>query len=652
MKKTFHSAMLLLLLSSFNSATADSQDYDTDLSEEELEIKRDVFTKSLANKFGSSCPTGATGATGAQGKQGPRGATGVCNCTGSTGGRAACTKGGGCPTGMTCIGGQCFPLSLKGATGATGATGPTNPASVTSSKAGTCPNQLAKFNGTSKTNIINTPIVANNNLSTFNSQSTASLLADDCATTNINFAIVPKGNGAVVASIPDGTVLGGNIRGTNAVDLQTFRENSTQVASGNNSVISGGVAHTASAPNAVVAGGFRNASTGPYNSTISGGANNQCSGGDSTIGGGENNIVTVNNSTIGGGVNNSINAGTDGSSTIGGGVNNHITQNYSTISGGLSNTASGVFSVIGGGLNNAVSNNFATVLGGQDNAASGDHSTNSGGQNNTSSGDHSTISGGDTNSASGINSTIAGGSINLASGDFSTLGGGGGNTASGNFSTIPGGSANLASGTSSTVAGGSQNTASGQQAIVAGGTQNTASGDFSFAAGRRATAGFTGSFVWADSINTPFADTAINQFNIRATGGTNIYSNAALSAGVTLAPGASAWVAVCDQNKKENFVDVDQIEVLNKLVSIPLKSWNYKAQDASIRHIGPMAQDFNPTFGFNETPLGISTLDFDGVALASIQGLYKLYEQSKVEINELKNEVNELKQIIQKITNP
>ncbi|MDR3646015.1 MAG: hypothetical protein P4L22_00555 [Candidatus Babeliales bacterium] len=68
---------------------------------------------------------GPRGTTGATGPRGPRGATGVCNCTGSTGGRAACTVGGGCPTGMTCIGGQCFPIALLGATGKTGATGHT-----------------------------------------------------------------------------------------------------------------------------------------------------------------------------------------------------------------------------------------------------------------------------------------------------------------------------------------------------------------------------------------------------------------------------------------------------------------------------------------------------------------------------------------------
>jgi hypothetical protein len=52
------------------------------------------------------------------------------------------------------------------------------------------------------------------------------------ATTNADFAIKPKGNGAILAAIPDNTTAGGNKRGANAVDLQTDRSNANQVASG------------------------------------------------------------------------------------------------------------------------------------------------------------------------------------------------------------------------------------------------------------------------------------------------------------------------------------------------------------------------------------------------------------------------------------
>ena len=47
-------------------------------------------------------------------------------------------------------------------------------------------------------------------------------------------------------------------------------------------------------------------------------------------------------------------------------------------------------------------------------------------------------------------------------------------------------------------------------------------------------------------------------------------------------------------------------------------------QDDSIRHLGPVAQDFYAAFGLGESELAINMQDADGVAFASIQGLYEL----------------------------
>lgn len=75
-----------------------------------------------------------------------------------------------------------------------------------------------------------------------------------------------------------------------------------------------------------------------------------------------------------------------------------------------------------------------------------------------------------------------------------------------------------------------------------------------------------------------------------------------------------------------------------RLADIPIAIWNYKAQDPSIRHIGPMAQDFNTLVdglgGEGETY--INSLDADGVALAAIQGLYQLSQDQAARIEELK----------------
>ena len=65
-------------------------------------------------------------------------------------------------------------------------------------------------------------------------------------TTNANLVIAPNGTGALIADIPDGTATGGNARGTNSVDFQSSRTDSSQVASGVRSVVLGGVKNQAS----------------------------------------------------------------------------------------------------------------------------------------------------------------------------------------------------------------------------------------------------------------------------------------------------------------------------------------------------------------------------------------------------------------------
>ena len=57
---------------------------------------------------------------------------------------------------------------------------------------------------------------------------------------DINFALKPKGTGAIIAGCPDATAIGGNARGQYAVDLQIIRATATQVASGDYSAILGG----------------------------------------------------------------------------------------------------------------------------------------------------------------------------------------------------------------------------------------------------------------------------------------------------------------------------------------------------------------------------------------------------------------------------
>ncbi len=104
-------------------------------------------------------------------------------------------------------------------------------------------------------------------------------------TTNVGIALVPKGTGSVSLAVPDNTSTGGNARGANAVDLQTSRTASTQVASGSFASISGGNANSATGTYAVVSGGANNTASGGNSATVTGGNGNTASASYSRAGG-------------------------------------------------------------------------------------------------------------------------------------------------------------------------------------------------------------------------------------------------------------------------------------------------------------------------------------------------------------------------------
>jgi len=62
-----------------------------------------------------------------------------------------------------------------------------------------------------------------------------------------------------------------------------------------------------------------------------------------------------------------------------------------------------------------------------------------------------------------------------------------------------------------------------------------------------------------------------------------------------------------------------------------------------------MAQDFHTAFSVGEDDKHIATVDADGVALAAIQGLYKLLQQKDAEIQELRSRVNGLQSIADRV---
>lgn len=242
-----------------------------------------------------------------------------------------------------------------------------------------------------------------------------------------------------------------------------------------------------------------------------------------------------------------------------------------------------------------------------------------------------------------------GGEYNSAEEQAATAGGGQDNHVTALRATVGGGAGNTASGILATVGGGAGNTASGLVATIPGGNLNSAQGDYSFAAGRRTQANGDGSFVWGDSTDADITADGADVFLARANGGfwfgavtanTTVSRTADLvDAGVFISTttgaqltAGGAWTNASDRNLKENFAPLDGEEVLAGLTSVPIYTWNYKAEDASVRHLGPTAQDFYAAFGLGADDKHISTVDTDGVALAAIQGLYRVVREKDARI--------------------
>jgi hypothetical protein len=95
-----------------------------------------------------------------------------------------------------------------------------------------------------------------------------------------------------------------------------------------------------------------------------------------------------------------------------------------------------------------------------------------------------------------------------------------------------------------------------------------------------------------------------------------------------------AYNMISDKNRKTGIEAVDTGSVLDRLAAMPVHSWSYKHED-TVRHMGPMAQDFWGAFGLGHGDTTLSPADTAGVALASAQELHKRLEAKEDRIADL-----------------
>ncbi|MBE0535995.1 MAG: hypothetical protein IH624_10030 [Phycisphaerae bacterium] len=114
------------------------------------------------------------------------------------------------------------------------------------------------------------------------------------------------------------------------------------------------------------------------------------------------------------------------------------------------------------------------------------------------------------------------------------------------------------------------------------------------------------------------------------------------STGAYLSTGG-VWTNSSSRDWKENFEAVDGREVLERLVRVPVSTWNYKTEDVSVRHMGPVSQDLYAAFRLSGDDESISTVDTAGLSFAAIQGLYQVIEEKEAEIASVRRENEEIK---------
>jgi hypothetical protein len=125
---------------------------------------------------------------------------------------------------------------------------------------------------------------------------------------------------------------------------------------------------------------------------------------------------------------------------------------------------------------------------------------------------------------------------------------------------------------------------------------------------------------------------APNTFTVRASGGIwlGTTSSPSIASGhfIDTSTGAyltsaGAWTNNSDRTKKHDLKALNMHTVLERVARMPITSWSYNTERPTVRHIGPMAQDFYKAFRLGLDDKHISTIDEGGVALAAIQGLYR-----------------------------
>jgi hypothetical protein len=107
------------------------------------------------------------------------------------------------------------------------------------------------------------------------------------------------------------------------------------------------------------------------------------------------------------------------------------------------------------------------------------------------------------------------------------------------------------------------------------------------------------------------------------------------SSGAYLTTGGTWTNATKGSDLRGDITPLDGKQVLEKLSQLRVGEWSSKWEEESIKHIGPMAEDFYAQFGLGYDDGSISTIDPAGIALVAIQELYRTQQELKGKTEEI-----------------
>ena len=494
------------------------------------------------------------------------------------------------------------------------------------------------------------PSVTGHAIATYNNEGGAAVIIEETVTSLVDngdsTATYTSESGAitVISTVPDANRPWGS--------SDTQRTNSDSVTTSDN------IFHTGQVSIGTNNSGHNAGSTLTVLGTVSFGLANHTLAGSANLVNGSLNTVNASQGIVTGLSNNAA-----GGRFLVAGTANIVTGTFDSVIAGAQNTVtSSTRSLIAGEQNTVTSMARGLLVGDLNNVSGGTRSMIAGISNTVGSASQQIVAG-STNTINGAGDGLLVGNLNVVDptnagfGTNSIVGGlsntlgtnrsfmiGQGNTATGNtgVNSITFGLSNTAAAVSSLVGGysnsldstsqnvilsGSNNTVTAALHSLIVGEQNVVSGQDVLVSGQLSNQTHDYGVMFGGSGTALIASTADAEMTARMAGGFRFFTDNALTSGVTLAPSASAWVAVSDSATKTGFESVELSTIAQKFRDLDVKSYQIRGDATMARHIGVMADKFNELFGDIITPKkvgkynGLSHQDVDGVLMAMIHYL-------------------------------